>query len=281
MRIGGATLHKTRAFGGLRCLDGYKFETRLPPHVHATYVLGLIEAGSVCITSNGRSYVATPGSVVALSPFTVHTELPLDSRGWSFRYLYPSEAIVREALGLPNEVTGAALHFGSPVLADPVLAQWIARVHALLSNDASSSAVEAAFAQMVRLAQARHASPSAALHSRGIQAVRNMLTCGPVPNVTIDELADVAGLSRFHFARVFRSEIGLPPYKFYERTRIAFAHELLQDGHDVSAVAYRLGFADQSHLTRHFSAGSFTTPGRLANTARIAGACGHAVVGVR
>jgi len=48
---------------------------------------------------------------------------------------------------------------------------------------------------------------------------------------TLDELAEVAGLSRFHFARRFRDETGEPPWAFVRRKRAEHARRLLQPEH--------------------------------------------------
>ena len=78
-------------------------------------------------------------------------------------------------------------------------------------------------------------------------------------------------MSRFRFAHVFREVFGIAPYAYYEQVRIAFAHQLIHQGLALSAVACRLGFSDQSHMTRQFRRGSFTTPGRLAGMTRSGG----------
>jgi AraC-like DNA-binding protein len=99
---------------------------------------------------------------------------------------------------------------------------------------------------------------------REIRAVRGLITERPMRGVRLSDLAGAAGLSQFHFSRLFKAEVGLPPYAFFEQVRIAFAHDLIHQGLDLTTVAYQLGYADQSHLTRHFHRGSFTTPGQLA-----------------
>jgi AraC-like DNA-binding protein len=265
-------LANARAFGGFMALAGNGFETRLPPHVHSAYVLGVVDQGSVWVTVDGSSYLAVPGSVILIAPFVVHTELP-EPGGWSFRYLYPSEAVVRSALGIHGDGQ-RAFDFAHPVLHNPAMAAAIARVHDRVRHDPNEMRESDEFVRLVRLL--RDSATRAPVYRppidrRNIHAVRDMLTERPVRNVRLGDLADAAGLSQFHFARVFKSEIGLPPYAYFEQVRIAHAHDLILQGHDLPSVAYQLGYADQSHLTRHFHRGSFTTPGHLAQLARNAG----------
>jgi AraC-like DNA-binding protein len=71
-------------------------------------------------------------------------------------------------------------------------------------------------------------------------------------------LADVAqecGLSRGHFIKAFRMTIGLTPHQWRQHYRIDKAQAmLLETADDIAEIAVACGFADQSHLTRVFTA---------------------------
>ena len=268
----GARFANARAFGGFMALAGNGFETRLPPHVHTAYVLGVVDRGSVWVTVDGSSYLAVPGSVILIAPFVVHTELP-EAGGWSFRYLYPSEAVIRSALGI-SAAGRPALDFAHPVFHNPAMAAAVGRVHDRLRYDQNETRESDELVRLVRLLRdsaTRAPRSRPPVDRRNIHAVRDMLTERPIRNVRLSDLANAAGLSPFHFTRVFKSEIGLPPYAYFEQVRIAHAHDLIHQGHDLTSVAYQLGYADQSHLTRHFHRGSFTTPGHFAHLAHRAG----------
>ena len=267
--IDSASFARTDAFGGFVGLEGHGFRTRLPVHVHATYVLGVIDSGFLLVAIHGRDFVAGPGSVLALPPFTPHRELPL-SGNWSFRYLYPSEQTVRRALLAREDGDGTSLALPEPVFQDPAIAERIGVAHAMVQRG-DNAGMEDVLAKLFRLARERCAPDSFALPPRKRQrllAVRDELVRRPQGRITLDEMASVAGLSRFRFAHAFRSAFGIAPYAFYEQVRIAYAHQLIQQGLDLGDVAFRLGYADQSHMTRHFRRGSFTTPGRLARMHR-------------
>jgi AraC-like DNA-binding protein len=82
--------------------------------------------------------------------------------------------------------------------------------------------------------------------------------------VTLDDLGNVSGLSRFHLLRSFSARVGLPPHAYQLRLRIERAMTLLRTGLSPSAVAGLVGFADQSHLTRHFRRLVHVTPAQYA-----------------
>lgn len=83
--------------------------------------------------------------------------------------------------------------------------------------------------------------------------------------IGLDELADLARISKFHFTRVFKRSTGMTPIFFVEQCRIQRAKVLLEEGAlTLAEVALRTGFADQSHFTRRFHRHVGCTPGAFA-----------------
>ncbi len=80
--------------------------------------------------------------------------------------------------------------------------------------------------------------------------------------ITLDDLAAHVHFSPFHLLRVFKQAIGLPPHAFLVGVRVRRAKELLALGVPPAEVAQRVGFADQSHLYRHFKRALGITPGQ-------------------
>jgi len=82
--------------------------------------------------------------------------------------------------------------------------------------------------------------------------------------IELAEIAAIAGLSVFHFARQFKHSAGVTPHYYLVSRRVERAKELLA-GTDLSlsAIAFAAGFSDQSHLTRHFRQIVGTTPGQF------------------
>ena len=83
----------------------------------------------------------------------------------------------------------------------------------------------------------------------------------------LDDLAEVAGLSRYHFSRVFREEVGQTPWAFVRDRRIERAKDLLAEGRSPAEAAHEAGFFDQSHLTRVLRRFDGRTPGDLRDAA--------------
>jgi AraC family transcriptional regulator len=83
--------------------------------------------------------------------------------------------------------------------------------------------------------------------------------------LTLDDLASVAHLSPYHFARLFKNSTGLPPHHYVIARRVERAKELLRGGDrlPLAEVAAEVGFADQGHFTRHFKRLVGVTPKRF------------------
>ena len=89
---------------------------------------------------------------------------------------------------------------------------------------------------------------------------------------TLEQMAAVARLSPYHFARQFKAVTGLPPHQYVITRRVERAKELLQAETELSLaqVAAHAGCSDQSQLSRHFKRLVGVTPGRFRTPARIA-----------
>lgn len=81
---------------------------------------------------------------------------------------------------------------------------------------------------------------------------------------SIEELAQVLHLSSTHLRRRFQMAAGLPLWQHVIRLRVERARDLIQQGRlSLRDIASEVGFADQSHLTRHFKRIYGISPRRL------------------
>jgi AraC family transcriptional regulator len=110
-----------------------------------------------------------------------------------------------------------------------------------------------------------------ALPRRRLRAVTEYIEGHLDASPTLGQMAAVARLSPYHFARQFRAATGLPPHQFVIARRVERARRLLQAGDlSLAEVAAHVGFSDQSQFTRHFRRLVGVTPGLFRTPARIA-----------
>lgn len=80
-------------------------------------------------------------------------------------------------------------------------------------------------------------------------------------DIKLAELAQVAGMSSFHFAREFKRSTGTTPHQYLIKYRVERAKTLLSsDDLPLIEVGLRSGFSHQSHFTRLFRKVTGTTP---------------------
>lgn len=89
-------------------------------------------------------------------------------------------------------------------------------------------------------------------------------------DISLSTLADLACLSRHHFARAFRTATGVPPHRFISALRFKRAQELLAHSEaSLADVALSCGFSSQSTFTRAFRRQLGVSPGEFRRSARI------------
>jgi len=83
-------------------------------------------------------------------------------------------------------------------------------------------------------------------------------------DIHLDELAETAGLSAFHFAKLFKQSTGASPHQYVLQRRLERAKELLREpSMPLSEISLETGFADQSHFTNVFRRFVGATPSRF------------------
>jgi len=87
---------------------------------------------------------------------------------------------------------------------------------------------------------------------RRLERARGFLHDHDDRNVTLGEMAVVAGLSQFHLARYFKAAFGQAPISYHRDLRLARAAALLREGQSVAAAAEATGYSDQVALSHAF-----------------------------
>jgi AraC family transcriptional regulator len=111
-------------------------------------------------------------------------------------------------------------------------------------------------------------TPRGRLSRRDLGRVVDHVEANLVADLSLAELAEAVHLSPFHFAKLFKATTGLSPHQYVLRRRVESARELLTTtALPVAEVAARVGFSDQSHLSRHTKRLLGTTPRALRQSA--------------
>ncbi|MCI0713109.1 MAG: AraC family transcriptional regulator [Chloroflexi bacterium] len=237
------------------------------PHWHEEYCIGVVEDGVQQYFYRRGTHIGTRNTVLVCMPGEIHTgHSPASS--WTYRMFYVSAGILTS---ISEQLAGKSTplpDFSGTTIDDPYVAALLRRAHHTLSDDtattlAQQSTLLIALTQLVY----RHGDYSIkpetiADHRPAIQRARDYLDAHYAENVSLDELAAVAYLSPFQLIRSFQQQIGLTPHAYLIHTRVMQARLLLKSGWTAAQAATETGFADQSHLHRHFKRMLGVTPGQ-------------------
>ncbi|MCF8481642.1 MAG: helix-turn-helix domain-containing protein [Rhodospirillum sp.] len=157
-------------------------------------------------------------------------------------------------------------------LRDPVLEGMIrSAILPLAWNEpADRLAVTHAGRMVAAYLAGRHADRAGAVLAKGglpPQALRRLdgyIRDHLADPLSTEDLAREAGLSPFHFSRMFKQSTGESPHAHVTRLRMDRARDLIGEGMPLAQVAGACGFAGQSHFAKRFREVVGVTPGRYA-----------------
>ena len=104
-------------------------------------------------------------------------------------------------------------------------------------------------------------------YSRQIQKALNFMEGRLTFNVELEDLADIANFSMFHFHRLFVGIVGYTPMDYLRRRRLSeAARELVYSLRPIKSIAHRYQFESQASFTRAFGKQFALSPGKVRTT---------------
>jgi AraC-like DNA-binding protein len=247
---------------------GFSVARPVPRHWHEEYQLCLIQSGAGDISYRGSNFDTPPASLFIVHPGEVHSNRAYDSSGVSYRTIFADAELVRlaasEAVGKER---GLPFFPAAVVFEQDVIRQYL-NLHVALERPSSSLERQTLLLNFLsglieRFAENCPRPREFGAERQAVRRARDYLAEHFAENVMLERLARVANLSPFHFNRVFSEQTGMPPHQFQTQLRVSRAKSLLRQGWTIPQAASQTGFADQSHLTRHFKRLVGVTPGQF------------------
>ncbi len=257
-------------------------------HFHDEFALGLMESGVQKIFCHGRDYFAPAGSLITVNPGDIHDGCSANGAGYKYRILYIPVDLMQEA-GSVGLKQNPEVVFKTPVTNDPTFGIQLRRLHCMLDKPARQDRgaqpqqVNENSTAVIRPLAARFSDKKEALEVQtffyslliafisrhgiektewckeqffpgSVMRATEFINDNPEKKLSLDNIAAVAGLSRFHFLRVFKNATGMSPYAYLLHRRLQLAKESIKKKKSLANAAMDAGFADQSHLSRRFKA---------------------------
>lgn len=240
--------------------------------LHEGYSVSYVRKGSFGYRTRGQTYELVAGSVLVGCP------------GDEYMCTHDNHVCGDECLafhlspGFVDLVGGDRKTWrtgGLPPLAELVVVGELAQAAAEGQGDAGLDELGMWFAsRFVDVASGRnkpmHASTATARDRRRAVDAAMWIDAHSQREIGLDGVAAQAGLSAFHFLRLFSQVLGVTPHQYLVRSRLRHAARLLADdeGRAVTDVALDVGFADLSNFVRTFHRAAGVSPGGFRKAAR-------------
>ncbi len=237
--------------------------------IHTGHVLSFVRSGSFGYRLRGKAHELVAGAVLTGSPgdeyVCTHEHHQCGDECLSFHF---SGSAV-EAIGMRDDAwrTGAAPPLPELMVAGE-LAQAAAQGESAVAPDEAAWLFAGRFARVLAPRTGDTAVRSARDRRRAVEAAL-WLQAHAHEAVDLDRAAAQAGLSPFHFLRLFAGVLGVTPHQYLLRARLRRAARLLAtESAPVTEIAYASGFADLSNFVRSFQRAAGMSPRQFRQAAR-------------
>jgi AraC-like DNA-binding protein len=241
------------------------------PHAHREgHLIFRVSGPAASVVVDGKTLPLTDSQAVAISPWQPHYFMPIDRlRPTLTLVLYIRPGWFVEASPQATEI----LRFGrATVETGDLIGKLVVETARMLGahqgsdgcfEDRLSALTKAAFDQTWQWTRRSDAPMAQGLGLRDFRLRRaiNMLNDRLGESIDLGEVSRRAGLSRPHFFKLFREQMGLPPTIFLNALRMERAIERLAQGEEtVSEIGLDLGFATPASFSRFFIANGVVPP---------------------
>jgi AraC-like DNA-binding protein len=234
---------------------------------YARACIGVIVSGAFHYRGSGGEALLAPGSMLLGSSGAGFEYRHFDDAGdRSIVFEYDQETLedARRSLGVLGRATSSFARAFVPASVGSVGASARALTalssgHPEVLQEAAMSTLAVALAGGLPAADPRGAVPPR--HERVVTAALRSIEADPAEDWSLDALASAAGLSTFHFLRVFSRLTGQTPRQYVRAIRLrAAAERLATTRAKIVDIALESGFGDLSHFNLSFSAGFGMSP---------------------
>lgn len=250
---------------GTTVLNAVMSDFSYAKHAHEELALGVTTSGVQEFDCEGSQFRSHAGDIILFNPGDVHNGNPGDDEALKYTMIYLDiedfYPLIRSSTeGQSKQFRISENHFKDPVLQFLILemAQVVADGRRMtVEYEHCRYKIAKQLAKRLRLSSA---DSWVGNKDTLLLKVRDYIHDNIKEDISIEELSQVANISKYHFIRLFRNQFGMTPHKYILNSKVNRARVLLKSGILSSAVAHELGFFDVSHLNRHFKRSFGLTP---------------------
>ena len=236
--------------------------------LHDSFSLSYVRKGSFGYRARGQAFELVAGSILVGHPGDEYMCTHDHVCGDECLSFYPAPALV-ETIAASRDIwrTGCV-----PPLPELMVLGELAQAAAAGSSDVGLDEAgllfAARFAAIVSGRTPKAPEGRARDRRRAVEAALWIDAHADEP-IDLESAAGAAGVSTFHFLRLFANVLGVTPHQYLVRSRLRRAARLLaEDPRSITDVAFDVGFADLSNFVRTFHRAAGVSPRRFRQAAR-------------
>lgn len=177
-----------------------------------------------------------------------------------FVHLYLPDAKLRAAYALIDDCGARRMDLQDVTFAENSAVAGPLAYLARAAMEGDSFLADTAIAELTGNLPARKIMLKGGLPSHLLRRVDEWVEAHLEDSIRLTDLAGLAGLSEFHFHRMFCLSRGMPPHAWITARRVERAKSMLRRATPLIEIALACGFSSQSHLTRMFRKQTGRTP---------------------
>ncbi|AFM00570.1 DNA-binding domain-containing protein, AraC-type [Desulfitobacterium dehalogenans ATCC 51507] len=239
-------------------VEAYHFQgimQKFPNHFHEYYVIGFIEKGQRFLSCKNKEYTIEPGDLLIFNPRDNHTCEQIDGKTLDYRCINIQPEIMSKAV---LEITGKEYlpYFTTQVVFHSELVSILRELHQMLMEEEKDFRKEELFFFLLEQLIEEYTEQTVPAEniklSTETRAICEFLEKHYMETITLADLCNLTGLSKYYLLRSFTKQKGISPYSYLETIRIDKAKKMLEKGMLPINVALSTGFTDQSHFSNFF-----------------------------
>ncbi|MFT2098542.1 helix-turn-helix domain-containing protein [Marinomonas sp. 2405UD66-6] len=224
-------------------------------HAHEEFSFGVTLSGRQDFFALGEYHKSHAGNVIVFNPEDAHDGHSGGESTLHYKmlYIHPDQLVpMLESAGVHQ---AKSFRVGKVLQDDAQLRSHILGLAGLVENNVSSLEYSSAlyeFAECLAHKERLKTDTTTRIKDPVFERVRDYLHSHVTEEVSLDELSQVAQMSKYHLLRRFRDYFGMTPHQYWQNYRINRAKEALELGMSLADVAFTFGFSDLSYFNRRF-----------------------------
>lgn len=240
----------------------HKFEKQtFKAHFHTNYSIGLILEGIHRLDLDGKELFSKKGKIKVINPYEIH--IADGNLSWKYINFMPSEEIIKDiAQQICDDEILYKIKFHN-IIEDLKANKMFLNLYNNIDED--KILFEENMIEFIAYLLQKYAykSLNAVEKHTSIKNSLEFIHAYFLENITLEELVDISGISKYHLIKTFKKKTGLTPHQFILGLRVDYGMKLILKGEKPSLVSSMCGFSDQSHFIKTFRKFNGYTPNKI------------------